>query len=223
LGCAQIQLEGISENLTPILEHNKKLSASLDYSIEKPLDEKTQIEEVVVKPPAIVKPLNLSFDEPMIGNQPTGWFNSFGFVDYVSLGYNAKIVPCPDERHGLCVLFQNPYATQDEFGSLMQRIPAIPFAGKVLRLEGEVRTEKIKKWAGLWMRADGKEISNLFFDNMHDRPIVGTTSWVKYKIDAPLPKDVAWLNYGIVLAGQGKMWADNFRLLIWDNGIWKDL
>jgi len=75
----------------------------------------------------------------------------------------------------------------------------------------------------LWLRADGDKEFNLFFDNMSNRPIRGTTPWTKYVIDAHLPEKTRWLNYGIVLEGRGAMWADNFRLMVWDRGRWVDI
>jgi len=32
-----------------------------------------------------------------------------------------------------------------------------------------------------------------------------------------------WLNYGIVLAGPGALYADNLRLLCWNQGRWEDV
>ena len=105
----------------------------------------------------------------------------------------------------------------------MQRCPARYLAGATIRFEGEVRTKDVEQWAGLWLRADGEKEFNLFFDNMSNRPIRGSTPWAKYAIDAQLPQATMWLNYGIVLAGRGMMWADNFRLLVWSEGKWMDV
>lgn len=152
-----------------------------------------------------------------------GWFNSWGFVDRVSTAYEISVVPRPDSGSGACVLFQNPKAAPDEFGSLMQRCPAYSLAGKMIRLEGEVKTKNVEQWAGLWLRADGGDGLSLFFDNMSDRPIRGSTSWKRCAINALLPQETKWLNYGIVLVGRGMMWADNFRVMVWsEKGNWVD-
>ena len=171
--------------------------------------------EIRVTPPAVDRPYNMSFDMPTVGNQPPGWFNSDGFVDDVSTAYEISVVPRSDGGSGACVLFQNPKATENEFGSLMQRFPASYLVNKTIRLEGEVRTKNVAQWAGLWLRADDDAGNMLSFDNMENRPIRGTTSWTKYVIQLPLPTGTIWLNYGIVLVGHGMMWADNFRLMVW--------
>lgn len=63
--------------------------------------------------------------------------------------------------------------------------------------EGELRTEKLESWAGLWLRADGDE-EMLFFDLMHDRAVRGTSDWSRFNIDAQVPQGTAWINDGIV-------------------------
>jgi TIR domain len=183
--------------------------------------------EIRVTPPALDRPYNLSFDMHPVGNQPPGWFNSAGFVDDVSTAYEIRVVPRPDGGSGACVLFQNPKATTNEFGSLMQRFLALDLASKTIVLEGEVRTKNVAQGAGLWLRADDADGNMLSdsFDNMDLRPIRGTTSWRKYTLQFPLPSNTVWLNYGILLHGRGMMWADNFRLKVWnrDKEDWIDL
>jgi len=195
----------------------RRLRPNLDVMQEKPVADET------IGPPAVARPLNLSFDAHTIGDWPSGWFNSRGFVDDVSTDYAARVVP-RDDGKGSCVFFQNPYAAPTEFGSLMQRCPAHHLAGKAIRLEAEIKTWQVEQWAGLWLRADGDRIPNLVFDNMSRRPIRGTTPWTTYGVDVQLPQETTWLNYGIVLAGRGVVWADNFRLMVWtSNGKWMDV
>jgi len=57
----------------------------------------------------------------------------------------------------------------------MQRCPARLLAGRTVRFQGELRSQGVVRWAGLWLRADGETQGNLYFDNMHRRPIRGTT------------------------------------------------
>lgn len=171
------------------------------------------------------RPINLGFDGPMQADKPLGWFDSYGYVRDVSTTYKTRVVRRPEtDSVGSCVIFENDHAKDEEFGSLMQRCNANFLAGRTIRFEGEIRAEEVKGWAGLWLRADGTERSSLFFDNMYRRPIRGSTSWKNYRIDAPLPIETSWLNYGIVLAGCGRLWADNFRLLMWNKeGSWEEL
>jgi len=176
-------------------------------------------------PLAVDRPLNLSFDGAARDGIPVGWFNSFGHVSGVSTDYGIRVVPrSTDSAAGACAVLEKATAAEGQFGSLMQRCPGRLLAGKTIRLEGELRTDEVSGWAGLWLRADADDEPNLFFDNMSRRPVVGTTDWTRYVIDAPLPINTDWLNYGIVLSGSGTVYADNLRLRVWNaNGQWDDV
>lgn len=225
LGCVQIRLENIPEYLVPEMIKDHDVSELINRAPAPASITQPRTKEIEAETPAVIHPMNLGFEGPTISGQPAGWFNSLGYVDGVSTSYKIGVVPHVERKResGMCVLFQSPKASPEEFGSLMQRCPAKHLAGKVIRFEGEVKTKNIEQWAGLWLRVDGDVVPTLFFDNMHNRPIRGTTSWAKYVIDAALPEDTAWLNYGIVLVGRGMMWADNFRLLQWDGTDWKEV
>ncbi|MGB8645518.1 MAG: CHAT domain-containing protein [Anaerolineae bacterium] len=199
-----------SEQLTPILIKREE---------EAPANQET------ATLPTVPRPTNLSFEEAEIsqGNMPRGWFNSWGYVDRVSILYDIQAVPRPSGT-GTCLLLQKMKSSEDEFGSVMQRCPVGSLVGKMIRLEAEVMTKNVQEWAGLWLRADEANGMMVYFDNMSDRPIHGTTSWQKYEIIATLPPESIWLNYGIVLAGSGTMWADNFKVMAWsEKGYWVDV
>ncbi len=181
---------------------------------------------VTVEPPAVVRPLNLDFDGPVNERrEPNGWFNSLGHVYGASARYTIRALRRTEggqEGLGMCARLQSPADVQpDEFGSLMQRCAAAFLAGQLIRLEAEIRTEDVAKWAGMWLRADGDDVPNLLFDNMSQKHITGTTDWSTYVIEAQLPSQTTWLNYGIVLVGPGTVWADNFKLLVWQNNRWR--
>jgi len=176
-------------------------------------------------PLVVDRPLNLGFDGSAPDGIPVGWFNSFGHVSGVSTDYRIRIVRrSEDPAAGTCAVLEKAAPAVGEFGSLMQRCPGRFLAGRTIRIEGELRTENVSGWAGLWLRADADEEPNLFFDNMSRRPVLGTTNWTRYFIDAPLPGNTDWLNYGIVLSGAGLLSADNIRLLCWTpDGRWEDV
>jgi serine/threonine protein kinase len=171
------------------------------------------------------RPVNLGFDGPTAANEmPNGWFNSEGHVSNVSTRYSVRVVRRDDGVPGSCVVMSRNNADIGEFGSLMQRVQARYLAGKTIKYEGELRAEGIDGWAGLWLRVDGAEIPDLIFDNMHNRAIRGTTPWTRFELSVKLPEETVWLNYGIVISGSGRLWADNCRILVWSEaGQWSDL
>jgi hypothetical protein len=168
-----------------------------------------------VDPPAVLWPTNLGFDGPDEGGVPYGWFNSAGYVGGVSTDYEVAVYPRPRVPQGRCVRMHRSGGHTKEFGSLMQRCPAQHLAGKLLRLEAELHAEKLEAWAGLWLRIDGPW-GHLFFDNMHDRPIRGTTNWQRYSIETSVSPEAVWINYGILLVANGTLWADNLALTVRD-------
>jgi len=176
-------------------------------------------------PLVVDRPINLGFDGATINGVPIGWFNSFGYVSGVSTEYFIGTSRRSEDRMaGMFAVLSDVDAKPTEFGSLMQRCPGRFLAGKTIRFEGELRSEDVSGWAGLWLRADAEAQPNLFFDNMSRRPVVGTTPWSRYSIDARLPRNTDWLNYGIVLSGSGHLSADNLRMLQWsDGGRWEDI
>jgi serine/threonine protein kinase len=168
-----------------------------------------------VKPPAVVTATNLDFDWPASATLPPGWCNSQGFVADVSTTYELSVVERDDGPSGRCARLAHSHAAATDFGSLMQRIPGQGLGGRELLLEAEIRTEDVQEWAGLWLRIDGP-CGTLFFDNMHDRPLRGSTSWAIQRLSLTLPRETLWINYGALLVGTGTVWIDNVRILIGD-------
>src|SRR5262249_37325162 len=83
---------------------------------------------------------------------------------------------------------RKPQVTEG-FGTLMQDFSAEQYEGKRVRFGGFVKSDNVEKWAGLWMRVDGKSGQRpLAFDNMQDRPITGVTGWKEYEVVLDVPQ-----------------------------------
>jgi len=55
-----------------------------------------------VTPLYVSRPIDLSFDGPTMGDLPSGWFKSLGYVMDVSMTYEIKVVPGPGTGSGAC-------------------------------------------------------------------------------------------------------------------------
>lgn len=155
-------------------------------------------------------PRNLGFDDEPFGRMPPGWCNGAGFVDDVSTAYEIDTVPRDD---GCCVRLHHLTAEPGDFGTVMQRV-RVTWAqgqGDRLVLVGHLRTKVLEGWAGMWLRLDGPD-SIVFFDNMAQRPLRGQTPWTRVVLQAPLHREVRWINFGVVLMGRGTVYADDFEL-----------
>lgn len=98
------------------------------------------------------------------------------------------------------------------FASLTQSIRADAYRGRRVRWSAWVRPTKIGGGgAGLWMRVDGPGVFE-GFDNMSDRPILGTSDWRQVSVVLDVPMDAIGISCGVLLAGPGDIVADDFRL-----------
>jgi hypothetical protein len=104
------------------------------------------------------------------------------------------------------------------FGTLMQIFKATGYRGKRVRLTAIVRTEQAIQ-AGLWMRIDLPEGRLGAYDNMGDRPIRGTTPWMRYTVVLDVPSDANELAFGLLLAGGGTAWIDDVKLQTVDQTV----
>jgi len=47
-------------------------------------------------------------------------------------------------------------------------------------LSGFIQTKNVQQFSGLWIRMDSASDEILQFDNMNNRPIIGTNEWSRY-------------------------------------------
>lgn len=98
--------------------------------------------------------------------------------------------------------------------TLMQTIKADKFKGERISFSGYVKAKLVSDWAALWMRVDDVLGRPLSFDNMSDRPIVGTSDWIKYEIVLDVPVSSSEISFGALLDGRGQIWLDKFELKV---------
>jgi hypothetical protein len=105
------------------------------------------------------------------------------------------------------------------FGNIMKTIDATSYQGKTVKMSGYIKTENVKSWAGLWMRADFYSTKVLSFDNMQNRGIKGSKDWTKYEVVLYVPEDVTSISYGVLLDGTGQIWMKDIELEIVDDTV----
>lgn len=99
---------------------------------------------------------------------------------------------------------------KDEFATMMQQFKADNYRGKRIKLSCFVKSEDVEQFAGMWMRVDNQSGDVLQFDNMSNRPIVGTNEWNYCSIVLNVPEESAIISFGALLQGKGKVWVDQF-------------
>jgi beta-lactamase regulating signal transducer with metallopeptidase domain len=108
------------------------------------------------------------------------------------------------------------------FGTIMKNMDADEYLGCRVRMSAYIKTEDVEEGAGMWMRVDdGKspQPGMLSFDNMHNRPITGTTEWEEYEIVLDVPEEAQNIAFGVLLRETGMVWVDDIVFETVDNQV----
>jgi C-terminal processing protease CtpA/Prc len=146
----------------------------------------------------------LKFEVPQAEGAPRGW----GGGPPGTIHFDGETV---HGGHG-AVRLERDADSPGEFTTITKRIP-VDFAGEWIEFRGFLRTEGVTGYAGLWMREDGRG-GAVQFDNMQDRGVKGDTEWTEYTIRLPLDDRGVELYFGVLVAGEGTVWADDLQLLV---------
>ncbi len=152
----------------------------------------------------------LSFETTHTGTAPRGWGGGPAGTIFV----DGEVV------HGgrWSARLERNATSPNGFSTITKAIP-MDFAGASIEWRGFLRTEDVSEFAGLWMREDG-DAGVLAFDNMEQRQVKGTRGWTEYSITLPVHRDAKQLFFGVLVAGTGKVWADDLRLLVDGKPVW---
>ena len=138
---------------------------------------------------------------------PDGWFR-WGMPSY-NIQVDSVV-----KRSGKNALRVEPkdQTAAEGFGCPARSIPAI-YEGKNITIKAFMRTEGVENPIGLLLRIDGNS-GSLQFDNMQQRGIKGSEKWEEYSVSLPLPEEAKTICIGAILSGKGKLWIDDFQVLI---------
>ncbi len=115
-------------------------------------------------------------------------------------------------KYSLRIESQTDEIVKGEFGCPRYSIP-VDFAGKTVTVKAIMKLEDVENPIGLLLRIDGST-GTLQINNMQRMGVKGTHDWKEYSVTLPLPKEAETINIGAIHSGNGKLWVDNFQLLI---------
>lgn len=99
------------------------------------------------------------------------------------------------------------------FGCLATSFPAV-YKGSQIELRAWMKLENVSEGpVGLLLRIDGQS-GILQFDNMQNKNISGTADWALYSVKLPNHPAAVRINIGGMLSGSGRLWVDDFEVLI---------
>ena len=160
--------------------------------------------------PESARPANLDF-EGEVGQEglPAGWVLWGPSLTGYKVTTDASVARSGKQS----VKMVGPANPSDSFVGFGQGLPADLYRGKRVRLSGYLRTQGVgDRGAGLCLRVDGPGIQPLAFDNMSERPVVGTTDWKRYEIVLEVSSRATGGVFGAVLADGGTAWVDDLKL-----------
>jgi len=139
----------------------------------------------------------------------TGWFAAGSKPRSYEMGVTT------DEHHSgkSCAFIRSKEDSIQGFGTYMQEILPGEYLNKSIKFSAYIKTKNVKGWVGLWMRTDGPK-QTLSFDNMHNRPISGTTDWQKYEIILDVPKNAKDIAFGVLENSTGEVFFDDVQFEI---------
>jgi hypothetical protein len=139
-------------------------------------------------------------------SNPSGWFITGASPASYSIGIDNLV-----SQHGhKCAFIESTVNPPKDFCTLMQFCSDQDFKGKRIKMTGYIKSQGQDETASMWIRIDDvNKNTDLDFDNMMDRPIVGTKDWTKCEIIFDVPDSKCVVNYGFILSGTGKIWVDN--------------
>jgi hypothetical protein len=143
-------------------------------------------------------------------NFPFPWFE-WGTKDYM---FQLDSIQKHSGRYSVLIEPREELKGPESFGCIA--VPIInDYAGKEIEVRAYLKFENATSPIGLLLRIDDSTSKNtLKFDNMVEKGIKGTRDWAQYSVKLPFPPNGAIIYIGAILSGTGKLWADDFEVLI---------
>ncbi len=157
------------------------------------------------------KDFNLGFEKINKGDKLPEHWTKWGADDY------SLLIDTVEKHGGKASLLIEHSGSKSEksIGSCVYKIPA-DYLGNEIELRGYLKLQNVLNGsAGLLLRIDDKAGKILEFENGHQKGLQGTTSeWNYYSVSIPIPTQAKNIYIGAWLSGSGKLWMDDFEVLI---------
>lgn len=142
------------------------------------------------------------------GQLPDNWMNWSG------VGYSLRIDSSVKYSGNTSLLIESTKKMDNSFGGCGYPILA-NYQGKQIEVRAYMKLQNVANGPiGLLLRIDDENNVPVMFDNMRKKNIQGTSDWTLYSVKLPFPENAKTIYIGALLTGTGKLWVDNFQLLI---------
>lgn len=161
-------------------------------------------------------------------NKPVKWRN-LGAVYYANQDYGYYSRDHLQKLYNALIFVDHttasvPVYITPDFGNAMHSLSAKPYRGKKIKITMEIRldSDTTSGTGHLWLRVDRKNRKEGFFYNMDDNPVT-SAAWRHCEITGKVSKDATYINYGVFLTPNGKLYADDFHFFVWKHGHWNEV
>jgi len=149
---------------------------------------------------------------------PKGWYQYEVVAGEYAVALDRAVTHAGRSSARLASTSSNP----TKYGLLGQVVDAALYRGKRVRFSAFLRTDKVAKWSGLFMRIDSPDHDPkhaLAIDAMERRPIRGTTGWARVEVVLDVAPEASQIVLGLTLTGAGTVWIDEVRLEVVDRSV----
>ncbi|MEO6278866.1 hypothetical protein [Roseateles sp.] len=159
---------------------------------------------------------------------PDGWLanNTFIFSELsstASQGYEIGIDPASDAAGMPTLTIRLLKPTRPlvvDMGAARQSVDG--YAGKRLRVSGQLRAESVKGWAGLYLgQGDGTLLNRIAIAPPNAEALLPAGAavaadggWHDTSVVFDVPADAASVDFGVALVGEGQVWARNLQFQV---------
>ncbi len=98
------------------------------------------------------------------------------------------------------------------FVTLMQTFKSNNYRSQRIKLSAQIKTKFVAGWSALWMRVNDASGKPLSFDDMRERPLIGSMTWTPVEIVLDVPPMSDDISFGFLLQGKGQIWIDNIKI-----------
>jgi len=105
------------------------------------------------------------------------------------------------------------------FVTLMQSFKANNYRNQRIKLSAYMKTRFVSGGASLWMRVNNSAGQPLSYDDMRERPLLGSMEWTLVEIVLDIPPMSDEISLGFMLNGKGQVWVDDIKITIVDQSV----
>lgn len=112
---------------------------------------------------------------------------------------------------------QREGAMDNESGVIMQSVAAEPYLNKRVRYSVYMRSSEVQS-AYIFFAVHSSD-SAIAYANNRPQALEGNTGWTLCQLTLDIPGNSRNLDFGVILGGNGKLWADDGKLEIVDASV----